>query len=171
MKRKIKIILYLTGLFLLSSLAAVGFEEYYRILIRQIFNLVNDDRFIFFGKNFHLFPSYLFCFGFGLFVVFLTVLTYRQRKQTNIQKLLLTIMLFFVTTLITSLIDSKNKMRSCITCQEGQMKLSYNASDYDTHFIISLVVALAPCLLTFKSRKTSEEGLQQKVFRKTSQGN
>lgn len=143
---KIKIILLLLLLFVLTITLAVYNENYYRVLVRFFFNLFQGDKIKFIGKNFHLFASPYFVVAFGLFSVLLTMFLYGHSNRKRFGYLFLTIVLFFITTIATTYIDSVGKVLECKACQDGVRSLHYNEINYDFHFITSLVVGLLPLL-------------------------
>jgi hypothetical protein len=141
---KLKTILLLVGVFIATSVSAFFFDEYYRKCVRYFFKLFNGDNIIFVGKNFHLFPSNYFVFSFGLFSVLISIFIFRQTKQKMFFKILLTIFIFFLTTMTTSYLDSKSKIIECTACKDNKRTLNYNGINYDFHFICSLSFALLP---------------------------
>lgn len=145
---KLKAILLLVAIFILTTISAYFFEEYYRQFIRDLFMFFNRDCEIFAGKNFHLFASELFIFSFGLFSVLISIFTFRQRKKNMLFKFLLTIALFFLTTITTSYFDSKAKVFECTNCNDNKRTLHLQGINYDLYFILSLTVALLPMCLS-----------------------
>ena len=151
---KLKAILLLVGVFIATTVSAFLFDEYYRKCVRYFFKLFNGDNIIFVGKNFHLFPSNYFAFSFGLFSVLISIFIFTQTKQKIFFKILLTIIIFFLTTMTTSYLDSKSKLLECTACKDDKLKLIYNGINYDFHFIFSLTLALLPFgLSSFTKRK------------------
>ena len=145
---RIKIILLLLLVFVLTITLAVYKEDNYRVLVRFFFNFFQGDKIKFVGKNFHLFASPYFVVAFGLFSVLFTFLLYGQSKKSGFIYLPLAIILFFITTMATTYLDSKFKIIECTACQDGVRRLHYNAVNYDFHFITSLVAGLLPLLGT-----------------------
>ena len=142
--KTLKAILIIVCIFILTTVSAFFFEDYYRQYVRYFFKLFNEDHIIFVGKNFHLFASNYFVFSFGLFSVLITILIFRQTKKKLSLKLLLTAAVFFVATMATSYLDSKFKIMECTACKDNKRTLSYNGINYDFHFIFSLTLALLP---------------------------
>ncbi len=145
---RLKIILLLVLVFFLTISLAVYNENSYRILVRFFFNFFQGDKIKFVGKNFHLFASPYFVVAFGLFSVVFTLLLYGQSKKSGFIYSALAIILFFITTMATTYLDSTSKIIECTACQDGVRSLHYNAVNYDFHFITSLVVGLLPLLWT-----------------------
>jgi branched-subunit amino acid ABC-type transport system permease component len=137
----------------LTVVAAFYFENSYRVLVRFFFKYFQGDKVKFVGKNFHLFASPYFVVAFGLFSVLLTMLLYGQSNKRKFIYLLLTIAVFFITTIATTYIDSFSKVVECTACQDGIRSLHFNSVNYDFHFITSLVVGLLPLLWTFLKRQ------------------
>lgn len=150
---RIKILLFLLLVFVLTITLAVYYENSYRVLVRFWFKTFQGDKIKFVGKNFHLFASSYFMLAFGLFSVILVILLYGQGKRRRFVYLFSTIVLFFVTTMASTYIDSFGKVVECTACENGVRSLQYNAVDYDLHFITSLVVGLLPLFWTFLKKK------------------
>src|SRR5215203_1795400 len=153
---RIKIIFLLLLVFALTITLAVYFENSYRVLVRFFFISFQGDKIKFIGKNFHLFASPYFVVTFGLLSVLLTMLLYGQSNKRRFVYLFLTIVLFFITTIATTYIDSFSKVVECTACQDGVRSLHYNAVNYDFHFITSLLVGLLPLLWTFLKKQISK---------------
>lgn len=150
---KLKFIFFLFAIFLLTISIAFYYENYYRILVRFFFKFFQGDKIKFVGKNFHLFASTYFVLAFGLFSVLFAIFLRGQTKKFVYSAL--AIVIFFVTTTVTTYIDSLSKVVECTTCEDGIRSLHYNAVNYDFHFITSLVVGLSPLLWTFFKRQIS----------------
>ena len=146
---RIKVIILLLLVFVLTITLAIYYENSYRVLVRFFFKFFQGDKIKFIGKNFHLFASPYFVVAFGLFSVSLTMLLFIKRNRLRLIYLSSTIFLFFITTMVTTYIDSFGKVVECTACQDGVRTLHYNAVNYDFHFITSLVVVLLPLLWTF----------------------
>lgn len=153
---RIKIILLLLLVFVLTITLAVYNENIYRVLVRFFFHLFQGDKIKFVGKNFHLFASPYFVISFGLFSVLLAMLLYGQSKTRRFAYLFSAIILFFITTIATTFIDSTGYVVECTACQDGIRNLHYNAINYDFHFITSLVFGLLPLLWTFLKKQISK---------------
>ena len=153
---KLKAILLLLLVFILTVVVAFYFENSYRVLVRHFFNFFQGDKIKFVGKNFHLFASPYLLIAFGLFCVLLTVFLYGQRKKGKLIYLGSAIVLFFITTFATTYIDSLTKVVECTACQDGVRSLHYNALNYDFPFITSLIVGLLPLLWTFIKMQISK---------------
>ncbi len=140
-------------IFVLATSLAFYWEEYYRILIRFFFNLFQDDKIVFLGKNFHLFASPRFVIAFGFFSVLFTIFLRRQSKIVVVGFSVLAVALFFITTVVISYLDSYSKVIECTACRDGIRTLHYNSINYDLYFILSLTVALLPLFLRFLKKK------------------
>jgi hypothetical protein len=149
----IKNILLLLLVFVLTITLAVYCENSYRIVVRFFFNLFQGDKIKFVGKNFHLFASPYFVIAFGVFSVLFTIFLRGRINKSRLIYLVLTIVLFFITTMTTSYFDSIFKIIECTACQDGVRSLHYNAVNYDFHFITSLVVGLLPLLISKRRHK------------------
>ena len=127
---------------------AFFFEDNYRILVRHFFKFFQKDKINFIGNDFH-FPSLYFVVSFGLFSVILTMLLRELSTKARIIYLVLAIILFFITTITTSYIDSFGKVVECTICNDGVRSLNYNEVKYDFHFFTSIVVGVLPLFLIF----------------------
>ncbi|NNV58027.1 hypothetical protein [Limnovirga soli] len=153
---KLKAILLLLLVFILTVVIAFYFENNYRVLVRHFFNFFQGAKIKFIAKDFHLFASPYMLAAFGLFSVSLTVLLYGQSKRRRLIYLSLTILLFFITTFVSTYIDSTGYVDECTACQDGVRRLHYNEINYDFHFITSLVIGLLPLLWTFLKKQISK---------------
>jgi hypothetical protein len=144
-----KVIILSALVFVLTIALAFYYENSYRIFVRFLFIFFQGNKIKFFGKNFHLFATSYFVISFGVFSALMTMLLYRENKRRRLVYLFLSVLLFFITTAVTTYIDSFGKVVECTACQDGIRSLHYNAVNYDFHFIISLLVALLPLLLWF----------------------
>ena len=164
---RIKFILFLLLVFVLTITLAVYYENSYRVLVRFFFKYFQGDKIKFIGKNFHLFASPYFVVAFGLFSVLLTMLLYGQSNRRKFIYLFLIIALFLITTIATTYIDSFGKVVECTTCLDGVRSLHFNAVNYDFHFITSLVVGLLPLLWTFLKRQISKRRQRKPAYNKS----
>jgi len=115
---KIKIILLLLVVFVLTVSLAFYYENSYRVLVRHFYTFFQGGKIKFVGKNFHLFASPYFVIAFGLFSVLLTMLLYGQSKKRRFFYFGLAIVLFFITTMATTFLDSTSKIIECTACQD-----------------------------------------------------
>ncbi len=152
MKNLIKAIVIST-VFFTALIIAFYFEEDYRQCVRYFFKLFQGNHIEFFGKNLRLFVSEYFISAFGAFNILFSILLFKTTKKRVLPKLLLTISLFFLTTALTSYIDSCIKVIECTICKENKRELNYNGINYDYHFIASLIISLLPLTFgVFKNR-------------------
>ena len=164
---RIKFILFLLLVFVLTITLAFYYENSYRVLVRFFFKYFQGDKIKFIGKNFHLFASPYFMVAFGLFSVLLTMLLYGQSNRRKFIYLFLIIALFLITTIATTYIDSFGKVVDCTACLDGVRSLHFNAVNYDFHFITSLVVGLLPLLWTFLKRQISKRRQRKPAYNKS----
>ena len=163
---RIKIILILLLVFVLTITLAVYYENSYRVLVRFFFKSFQGDKIKFIGKNFHLFASPYFVIAFGLFSILLTMFLYRKNNRRRFIYLFLTIVLFFITTIVTTYIDSFGKVVECTACQDGVRPLHFNAVNYDFHFITSLVGGLVPLFYTFLKKQILKRRQKKPAYNK-----
>ncbi|MBX3240808.1 MAG: hypothetical protein KIT80_23045 [Chitinophagaceae bacterium] len=161
---KLKNILLLLLIFILTVVIAFYFENSYRILVRHLFNFFQGDKIKFIGKNFHLLASPHLLVAFGLFCVTLTVLLYGRSKRGRLIYFGLTTVLFFITTFATTFVDSAGYVVECTAYQDGVRNLHYNEINYDFHFITSLAIGLLPLLWTFLKKQISKRRQRKSAY-------
>jgi hypothetical protein len=148
-----------TGLLLVAIVVAFLFEDYYRHLVRFSFKFFNGDNIQFFGKDFHLFPSDNFVIVFGLFISLTFLLLKFSSRPNRIKRTIVTVFVFFATTVLITALDSKLLIIECTACDDGIRRLTFNQLAYDKYFIISLTTAFVYLLTTYL--------LERKRLRKT----
>jgi len=137
-----------TGLVLVAIIVAFLFEDYYRQLVRFSFKYFNGDNIQFFGKNFHLFPSDNFLIVFGLFTSLIFLLLKFSSRISRLKRTIMTVFVFFATTIVITALDSKRLIIECTACDDGIRRLTFNEITYDKYFIISLTTAFVYLLTT-----------------------
>lgn len=150
----IKKVLLCLLIFIAGIIGAFYMEDSYRKLVRWLFNLFQGNRVVYVGKNFHLFASGYFLLAFAVFLVVVSLILFKLNNRNRIIYSIWTIAIFFITTALTTYIDSSCIIVNCIDCLEGVKKLHYNAINYDAHFVVSLLAALLPVAwVTIRNRK------------------
>ncbi|MCG3164249.1 MAG: hypothetical protein POELPBGB_00003 [Bacteroidia bacterium] len=160
-KNNYKTILATVGLLLVAIVVAFLLEDYYRQLVRFSFKYFNGDNIQFFGKNFHLFPSDSFVVAFGLFTSLTFLLLKFSSRPNRLKRTCVTVIVFLVTTILITALDSKRLIIECTACDDGIRRLTFNQPTYDKYFIISLTTAFSYLLTTYllerkRLRKTNE---------------
>ena len=160
-KNNYKTILATVGLLLVAIVVAFLLEDYYRQLVRFSFKYFNEDNIQFFGKNFHLFPSDSFVVAFGLFTSLTFLLLKFSSRPNRLKRTCVTVIVFLVTTILITALDSKRLIIECTACDDGIRRLTFNQPTYDKYFIISLTTAFSYLLTTYllerkRLRKTNE---------------
>ena len=153
---KLKVLFLLLAVFVLTIVLAFFFGNSYRVLVRYFFNYFQGDKIKFVGKDFHLYTSPYLLISFGLFSVLFSILLFTQKIKRRLLYLGLAILLFFITTIATSYIDSFGKVVECTACQDGVRSLQYNEVNYDYHFITSLMVGLLPLFFIFLKKQIAK---------------
>lgn len=128
--------------FLFGVLIAFFFEDRYRQLVRYSFKLFNGEKIQFIGKNFHLFASYRFVIALGLFTSCTFLSLQYSFKAIRVKNAVLAILIFFASTFIICLLDSKRLLFECTACDDGIKRLSFHEITYDMYFIISLTTSI-----------------------------
>lgn len=155
MGKKSKNFLTLLLIFAFTTLSAFYFEEYYRSFVRHFFKYFSNNNIQFVGKNFHLFASNYFVLSFGVFCVIFIKLIKEKTLKSMFSNIFIAIILFVATTITLSYIFSLIKIAECTACDDGIRKLQYNEINYDSIFIISLVVSLVPLILLKIKKKSA----------------
>src|SRR5437868_2695588 len=88
-------------IFIVSIFCSFYFEELYRKLIRHLYVVLSDGKIAFFTPKKYLhFPSVEFILSFGLFIIMLCFLSYRQPTKQRIINISLTLFILVASTLI-----------------------------------------------------------------------
>lgn len=149
---KTKKIIYSTLIFLLATLSAFYFEEYYRILVRLLYKYFTADSISFVGKNFH-FTSMYFVLAFGLFCIIMGTIQFGRTSSQAILSMLLMTVLFFITTMVISYFSSQLRIVECTACDDGKRSLQFNGINYNLIFMSSLFIGTLPILIkTIRTR-------------------
>jgi hypothetical protein len=148
-KNNYKIILTTVGLLIVGIVVAFLFEDYYRQLVRFSFKFFNGENIQFIGKNFQLFANNIFVATFAIFISATFLLLKFSSRNNRLKKASVTIIVFFATTILTTLLDSKRLIIECTACDNGIRKLTYNEVTYDKYFIISLTLSFVYLLTTY----------------------
>ena len=137
--------LILLVVFIASIYCSFYFEESYRKFIRYLYVALSDGRITFFTlKKYLHFASVEFILSFGLFIVVLCFLSYRQTTKQRIVNISLTLSILVSSTLIQSYSDSFFKIVECTACSDGTRQLHHSDINYDFIFISSLILAIIP---------------------------
>ena len=142
---KLKGGLILLAIFIASIYCSFYFEESYRKLIRHLYVALSNGKITFFiPKKYLHFASVEFILSFGLFIIILCFLSYRQTTKQRIVNIALTLFILAASTLIQSYSDSFFKIVECTACGDGTRQLHHGDINYDATFISSLVLAIIP---------------------------
>ncbi len=146
---KLKGGLILLAIFIASIYCSFYFEALYRKIIRYLYvTLSNGDiSFITPKKDFH-FASGEFVLSFGIFMIALCFLAYRQTAKQRFVNIALTLFLLVASTFIHSYFGSLFKIIECTACSDGERELHYNDINYDAIFISSLILSVIPAATT-----------------------
>jgi cell division protein FtsL len=146
-------ILLLIFVFVLCVALAFYFEYYYRVLVVELYKEIHPGQFTFNGKYFQ-FPGARFVSAFGIFGILLTSFLFEQRKK--ILKLLISVILFFLSTAVIVYANSSYQLAACTACNDGKLTLGLREIPYDSYFYASLFISLLPVtIMAFKKRKQS----------------
>ncbi|MBL7725457.1 MAG: hypothetical protein JNK27_15015 [Chitinophagaceae bacterium] len=146
---KLKGGLILLVIFIASIYCSFYFEESYRKLIRHLYVALSNGKISFFiSKKYLHFASGEFVLSFGLFIITLCFLSYRQTTKQRVVNIALGLFFLVASTLIQSYFDSFFKIVECTACSDGTRQLHYSDINYDGIFISSLILAIIPATMT-----------------------
>ncbi len=146
---KLKGGLILLLIFIASIYCSFYFEESYRKIVRVLYVALSNEKISFFlpTKYVH-FASGAFVSSFGLVIITICFLIYRQTTKQRVVNIALGLFLFVASILIHCYFDSLFKIIECTACTDGTRKLHYNDISYDLTFISSLILAIVPFVTT-----------------------
>ena len=127
-------------IFIIGTILAFFFDEFFRIFIRSSFGFFNGDFIQFTGKNFHIFATYAFSLIFGIFLL-LSFLIITKSKRKTLTAITI-IFIFLILNLIISYIESKLWVMECTTCENGIRKINYNELPYTNYLLISSIITI-----------------------------
>lgn len=155
--KTIKIIVFSILLFVISTYLAFYFEESYRKIIRQLFEISTQNNISFFHpRKYFRFASPVFLFSFSIFNLTSLYLFLKQTKKQYIINSIIGLIFFLVFTLGFCYLDSSMKIMECTACNNGKRILGYEDINYNLIFIISLFLTLLPSIIT-KIRNSKNE--------------
>ena len=118
-----------------------------RSFIRFLFKYFQGDHINFVGKPLYFFPSNLMIISFGVFSIFFTLLFYSEKATKVLFSLVISILIFLFSIIITSYIDSYLKV---INSENGVAVINYSSGFfYDSHILIALIFIML-CVLVSK---------------------
>lgn len=149
------VIILVIVIFCISYILAIGIHSYYMPLVQYFYKLFNGDNIQFLVRQgngkFITWTSSIFKNSFGVFMSLTFLLLLYTSWINRIKIILLSIILFFLTTMIISAIDS---YRLIAECEDGVKKLYKSQITYDTYFIASLIVSILFIgLYVYRNRK------------------
>ncbi|MHC2990128.1 hypothetical protein OB13_00420 [Pontibacter sp. HJ8] len=139
--------------FLLGIGVAVLLESNLRIFIQNLYRNLSGQVIYFTGKDFNLFASPFYYFGFGFLILALWVGTSKTGFKGNLTFWLLTVITFLVALIIITYIDINFKLAECTACTDGRRGLRYNDINYDFTIVLSIVVALIPSIVRIRAKR------------------
>jgi signal transduction histidine kinase len=134
-------------LFALSAIIACYLYGPYRHLIIHLFKVFLGDRVTFIGKGFFFFPPLIFVLSFAFFCCG-TLFILRKSRQKFLA-IFISLSLFFITSVLTSYLDSAAMIATCTACKDNHIYISFNNIAYSSHFVASLVIAFIPFIIAF----------------------
>jgi hypothetical protein len=146
---KLKGGLLLLVIFVASVYVSFLFEDSYRRLVRHLYVVLSAGDISFFAyKKYIHFASARFVLSFGLFMIMLCFLGYRQTGKQRFINVFCGLILLVASTIVHIYFDSIVKIAECTACSDGTRKLHTTDIRYDDIFIGSLVLAIIPFLIT-----------------------
>ena len=131
------------------ALFALVYEENYREFIRNLYELLTENKISFknYGKYLH-FVSGEFISAILIFLVSIFVLLKRQEKKQRAKNIILGILLLIISTIMFCYIDGNGKLMECTACDNGKRVMEFNDINYDLIFISSLIFGILPAIVT-----------------------
>jgi len=129
-------------IFILTSLSAIWFDWYYRLLVIKLYILSTNGKIHFIGKNFLFFTNEYYLLSFGAFCTIISFRLLKSGAQKRLFKIILTVFSFFLATAIICYINSNVYVARCTACTDSVVKLIYGHVNYDAIFIESLGISL-----------------------------
>lgn len=158
-----KTIFCLVVIFLVTVVLSFYYEYSYRVFVRYCYKFFQGDKIVFFGKDFHLFPSSFFLLSSGFFGSLFAYLLYK-RKNHRILFFFFSLLIFFASTITSAYFDSTFKIIECTACADGIRNLHFNTINYDAYYTGSLVSSILFLLFTNLrglKRKTPAPGTKE----------
>lgn len=153
-KLTLKTILILCALFLLGTAISFYFEHDFRNLLFKIYTKSTSGNLTFHEKRKDIhFPTGFFVSIFGVYLMLLYLLNFKNRWKKIIFMIVINCLIFFLSVGIYSYFNAHVFIINCTACEDGKLKLSKDALNIDKLFFISLLVSLLPYLFNlFKKR-------------------
>ncbi len=146
MKGARRSILILPLVFVVTAFSSFFFYGPYRRMIRYFYRVFTHNKIHLFGKDLRFFPGDYLVVSFGICCVVLVALLFRHRFMQGLYRVLLTLALFFLCTLLFCYFKSAMALAACTTCK-GILVLNFGAIRYDVIFITSVLIALLPLVV------------------------
>lgn len=157
MIKKIGVSIVLLVLGLIISVLA---ESKLRLLIQALFKSLTNNVIHFYGKDFHLFASPYYYLSFGLLLL---VAWFSWNGFILKQKILyglVTALIFFVSIIVISWLNSNAMIIECTACNDGTRGIHYNDINYDAIIIGSLFLSMIPSGIRLMRRRKAASTLQ-----------
>jgi glycerol uptake facilitator-like aquaporin len=131
------------------ALFAFVYEENYREFIRNLYQLLTENKITFknYGKYLH-FASGEFISAFLIFLVSTFLLLKRQEKKQRTRNIILGILLLIISTITFCFVDANGKLIECTSCDDGKRVLDFNDLYYNLIFISSMFFGILPAIIT-----------------------
>jgi hypothetical protein len=139
--------------FLFGIGVAVLLESSLRLFIQDLYRSLSGQSIYFTGKDFNLFASPFYYFGFGVLALALWIRTAKTDIKGNLIFWLLTLITFFVALTAITYIDINFKLAECTACTDGKRGLRYNDINYDFTIVLSLMLALIPSIVRITGKR------------------
>jgi hypothetical protein len=143
-KEMIKKLLIGTLAFAAGLATSILAESELRQLIRTLFRKLTNNAIHFYGKDFHLFASsyYYLSFAFIFLIIWISCKDHYIKENTKTG--LMVLVIFFLSIVMLSLLDSNGRIAECTACQNGIRRIHYNDINYDAIICISLWASIIP---------------------------
>jgi len=137
---------YSIGIFLISAVIAGYSDSKYQQFVGALYKIFQGEKLVFFGK-YQLFPTWTFVISFAISSVIIFNLVLRLKARKKAASIVISAIALLITLMISSYVASTILIAECTICQNGIRTVNYSSIDYDTHAIISLVMAIIASII------------------------
>ena len=144
----IKKIIIILLVLIVSFAISLFLDSYLRRQIFALYKWATNNKIVFTGKDFNLFPSTFFNISFSISLSVL-VLNLIRNKSQYINSILLWLILFIFSAVVISAIHANVIVIECIACENGIRKISYHKIKYGLILGTSSFLSLTPAFIGF----------------------
>lgn len=127
-------------------------DSFLRITIFDLYRWSTNDKIVFFGKGFHLFPSPTFILSFTFSIMLLGFAIINQKLGRIAMNCILYLSIFSIALISISALDANRLVVSCTVCQDGIRRINHNSINYGVILGISSFLASIPSIVNLIKR-------------------